>query len=114
MSAQPGARPFTAQLRTRGDEIALGAADASPRWTIRVQVADAWDAVRVSVPPNEPVLSVKVRALEALRPDAAYHDDYVVKLHGVAIAGEHASLDEAGVRDGSILLVMLRRRQPVR
>jgi hypothetical protein len=105
--------PFTAQLRTRGDVIALGAADASTRWTVRVQVAEAWEAVRVSAPPSEPVGTVKAAALRVLRPDAAFLDDYVVKLRGV-IVEESASLAEAGAADGSIFLVMLRRRRPVR
>jgi hypothetical protein len=106
--------PFTAQLRTRGAAIRLGADDASERWTVRVQVAEAWDAVRVSAPPSEPVLSLKRAALEALRPDVGRPDDYVVKLAGVVVDDEHASLAEAGAADGSIFLVMLRRRQPVR
>jgi len=104
---------FTGQLRA-GQEITLGAADATPRWTVRVQVSDAWDAVRFSTPPTEPVLTLKVRALEALRPDTEFHDDYVVKLHGVVVDDENASLAEVGAKDGSIFLVILRRRQPVR
>jgi hypothetical protein len=113
MSAPRVSAPFTAQLRARPGEIRLGAEDAPERWTVRVQVADAWDAVRVSAPPAETVLALKVRALEALRPDAAFHDDYVVKLAGVVV-DEHASLADVGAADGSIFLVMLRRRQPVR
>ena len=105
---------FTGQLRARAETIVLGAADAGARWTVRVQVAEAWDAVRFSVPPSEPVLSLKVRALEALRPDAPYHEDYVVKLRGVVVDDENASLADAGAADGSIFLVLLRRRRPVR
>ena len=105
---------FTGQLRTRDTEIVLGAADAPDRWTVRVQVAEAWDAVRFSVPSSEPVLSLKVRALEALRPDAPYHEDYAVKLRGVLGDDENAALADAGAADGSIFLVLLRRRRPVR
>lgn len=104
---------FTGQLRTR-EEIRLGADDAPARWTVRVQSAEAWDAVSFSVPPNEPVLSLKVRALEALRPDAPYHEDFVMKLRGVVVDDEGASLADVGAADGSIFLVMLRRRRPVR
>ena len=105
--------PFTAQLRTRGDVIVLGDA-AAERWTVRVQVADAWDAVAVSTPPTESVLALKQRALAVLRPDATYHEDFVVHLRGVAIADEHASLADVGAADGSIFLIMYRRRRPVR
>ena len=104
---------FTGQLRV-GQEIRLGADDAAPRWTVRVQVSDAWDAVRFDTPATEPVLTLKLRALEALRPDAPYHDDYVVKLHGVVVDDESATLAEVGATDGSIFLVILRRRRPVR
>ncbi|MDF1502154.1 hypothetical protein [Roseisolibacter sp. H3M3-2] len=106
--------PFVTTLRSRGEEIRLGADDASPRWTVRVQVAEVWDAVRVSAPPTEPVLAVKVAALAALLPDAAYHDDHVLKLGGIEVLDENASLADAGARDGSIFLLSYRRRRPIR
>jgi hypothetical protein len=81
---------------------------------IRVQVADLWDSVRVDAPPTEPVLSVKRAALAALYPDGADPDELVVRLHGFEILDESRSLTEAGVRDGSILLLVARRRRPVR
>ena len=104
---------FTGQLRVR-EAIRVGAEDAPVRWTVRVQVADAWDTVRFSAPPTEPVVSLKVRALEVLRPDTALHEDFVVKLRGAVVDDEHASLADVGALDGSIFLVALRRRQPVR
>jgi hypothetical protein len=107
-------RPFVTTLRARPGELRLGADDAAPRWTVRVQVAEVWDAVRVSAPAAEPVLAVKVAALEALLPDAAYHDDYVLKLGGVEVLDENAPLADAGARDGSIFLLTHRRRRPIR
>lgn len=107
-------RPFVTGLRSRPDELRLGADDAAPRWTLRVQVAEVWDAVRVSAPAAEPVLAVKVAALSALLPDAAYHDDFVLKLGGVEVLDENASLADAGARDGSIFLMAHRRRRPIR
>jgi hypothetical protein len=56
---------FTSQLRV-GYELRLGADDAPERWSVRVQVSDAWDVVLFSAPPTEPVLSLKVRAIETL------------------------------------------------
>jgi len=114
MSEARGTTPFTAQLRARGDAIRLGAADASVRWTVRVQVPEVWDAVRFSAPPDEPVLALKVHALEALYPDAAFHDDFVLKLHGFEVLDENASLADVGAADGSIFLLTFRRRRPVR
>ena len=105
---------FVSRLRSRATELVLGAPDAPDRWTVRVQMAEVWDAVRVSAPASEPVLAVKVAALEALFPQADYHDDYVVKLGGIEVLDENAALREAGAQDGSIFLVASRRRRPVR
>jgi hypothetical protein len=110
----PNDAPFSAQLRARPGVITLGDVAAAERWTVRVQLSEAWDAVRVSVPPSEPVRALKLAALEALQPGVRYHEDYVVKLRGVAIADESASLADIGAADGSIFLVMYRRRRPVR
>ena len=106
--------PFTAQLRARSGTIRLGPGDAPVRWTVRVQVPEVWDAVRFSAPSDEPVLSLKVQALEALLPDAAFHDDFVLKLQGFEVLDENASLADVGSADGSILLLTHRRRRPVR
>jgi len=100
-------------LRTNGTILRLASAD-EPVLHIRVQVMDLWDSVRVDAPPTETVLSVKSAALAALYPDGADPDDLVVRLHGYEILDEAQSLSEVGVRDGSILLLVARRRRPVR
>ena len=46
--------PFVAQLRSRPGIIRLGA-DGQPRITVRVQLLEAWDIVRVETPPSESV-----------------------------------------------------------
>lgn len=112
MSAPTAPLPVTA-LRARPATLHLAAPDAAA-WTIRVQLLEAWDVVRVRVEPSEPVVAVKVRALAALDPSIAFHDAYVVKHRGVAILDEEASLRDAEVVDGATLLVMSRRRRPVR
>jgi hypothetical protein len=104
--------PFVTQLRTTGDVLRVGAGE--PVISLRVQLAEAWDTVRVEAPSHEPVVSVKVRALEALAPDARRHEDYVLKLNGFEILDENASLADAGAVDGSIFLLSHRRRRPVR
>lgn len=57
--------------------------------------------------------SVKLCALEELYPEAAAADEFVVKLHGFEVLDEDVSLAEAGVKNGSILLIADRRRRPV-
>jgi hypothetical protein len=105
--------PFVASVRTRRETIRLGAAGA-PTITIRVQLAEAWDAVRIDTPPSEPVLAVKVAALAALGPETEFHEDYVMKLRGFEVLDERASLSEVGAANGSIFLLAFRRRRPVR
>lgn len=103
---------FVAQLRTRPGTIEL-AADAGSAITIRVQMLEVWDAVGFVVAPDEPVRTVKVRALEALYPQAEYPDDFVVKFRGWEILDESASLADCEIVNGSILLITHRRRRPV-
>jgi hypothetical protein len=105
--------PFVTSLRTNGEVISLGPG-AEKVLHIRVQIADLWDSVRVDVPADESVISVKRAALDALYPDGVDVDAIVAKLHGFEILDESVSLAAAGIRDGSILLLLNRRRQPVK
>jgi hypothetical protein len=104
--------PVTA-LRARPHTLDLAAPDEDAL-TIRVQLLEAWDAIRVRVAADEPVVSVKVRALEALDPSAEFHDAFVVKHRGIEILDEGESLAQAGVVNGATLLIMSRRRRPTR
>lgn len=105
--------PFVTNIRTNGDVIRVGSGE-EPVIHIRVQVAELWDSIRVDAPPSEPVTSVKRAALDALYPEGIDPEEYVVRLHGFEILEENVGLVAAGVRDGSILLLVKRRRQPVR
>jgi hypothetical protein len=106
--------PFVAQLRTRGDVIEL-ASPSGPAITVRVEMPEVWDTVRVHASPDERVLTIKRRALEALYPGSELRDeDYVLKLQGWEVLDESASLAATGAVDGSIFLVTNRRRRPVR
>jgi hypothetical protein len=105
--------PFVTQLRSRPGVIRMAEA-GQPSITLRAQVLEVWDTVRIEVAPTEPVLSVKVRALEALYPEAEYHDDFVVKLNGFEVLDENASVTESGAMDGSTYLIARRRRVPIR
>ena len=105
--------PFTTQLRARRDTIRLGMHDV-PTITFRVEMPAVWDVVRVQALPADPVETIKKRALEALFPQARFHEDFVMKLAGWEILNERESLAAAGVQDGSILLLMHRQRRPLR
>ena len=106
--------PFVGQLRTRGDVIEL-ASPNGPAITVRVEMPEVWDTVRVHASPDERALTLKRRALEALMPGAELRDeDYVLKLNGWEVLDENASLAVTGAVDGSIFLVTHRRRRPVK
>ena len=105
--------PFVAQLRSRPGVIRVGS-DGQPRITIRVQLAEAWDTVRVETPATESVTAVKAEALAALRPNDAPADAFVVKLNGFEVLDENVSVADAGATNGSTFLLSYRRRRPVR
>lgn len=105
---------FASQLRVpRGGIIRL-APEGAPALRVRVQLAEAWEVVRVDAAANTPVVTVKEAAFAVLHPEEQYPEDYVVKLRGWEILDEQLSLGQAGVVDGSTLLVHFRRRRPVR
>jgi hypothetical protein len=104
---------FVSQIRSRPGVVRI-AEPGQPSITVRVQLAEVWDTVRVEVAPTEPVLTVKVRALEALYPEAEFHDDFVVKINGFEVLDENASVADSGAMDGSTYLVAFRRRRPIR
>lgn len=106
------ATPFVAQLRARPEVIRLGTA-GDPIITVRVQVPEVWDTVRIDAPPDTPVLILKQRALEVLVSSAA-QADWITKFRGFEVLDESVSLSAAGVENGSTLLVTSRRRRPVR
>jgi hypothetical protein len=105
--------PFVNQLRTRGEVIEL-ASPGGPAITVRVEVPEVWDVVRVHASPDERMLLIKLRALQALTPGGEPHEEYVLKLHGWEVLDENASLAATGAVDGSIFVLTHRRRRPVR
>jgi len=105
--------PFVATLRSRPGVIRVGAA-GSDAITIRVEMPEVWDTIRVETSPHETVLAVKVRAIEALLPTADSHEEFVTKLNGAEVLDENATLADAGAVNGSIFLLTYRRRRPVR
>lgn len=105
--------PFVTQLRSRGDVIRMAPAGA-PAITVRVEMPEVWDTVRVAVTPAEPVLGLKLRALAALYPTGEPPEEFVMKLRGFEVVNENESLASVGAVDGSIFLLTHRRRRAVR
>ena len=103
---------FVTALRTSKEPLVVGEKSENVL-RIRAQVLEAWDAIRIDANPAESVRAVKLRALEELYPEAPPADEFVVKLHGFEILDENVSLADAGVKNGSILLIADRRRRPV-
>ena len=104
---------FVSQLRARSSTIRLVPAGASGI-SIRVEMPEVWDTIRIVVSPREPLLTVKVRSLEALFPEAELHNDFVLKYRGWEILDEASPLADLGIGSGAILLLTHRRRRPVR
>ena len=103
--------PFVSQLRARPGTLIIEGSDPI---TVRVQMTEVWDTVRVTLPRAEPVLALKVRAPDALYPDADFHEEFVLKLAGWEVLDENVSVADAGGVDGTIFLLTSRRRRPVR
>ena len=103
--------PFVASLRARPETLSV---DGGGDWMVRVQVLEMWDMVRLETAPTALVRVVKEQALASLMPDASHPGDFVTKLNGAEVLNEEQSLQDAGVLNGSTLLLTNRRRQPVR
>jgi hypothetical protein len=106
--------PFVTGLRTPAEALVIPAAPGAPTWTLRVQAAEAWDAVKVVCAPETPVAAVKAAAMAALYPADQVAAEVVVKLRGAEVGDETQGVRAAGALDGSTLFLALRRRRPVR
>jgi hypothetical protein len=80
---------------------------------LRVMVQDAWDEVQLELPSATPVAELKRRALEATRV-AGDPAAYVVKFRGAELQDESRSLADAGLVPNGALIVLRKRRRPVR
>jgi len=98
-------------VRARPQTIVLGAGHGA--LTLKVEMPERWDVVRVTASPSDTVLSVKVAALAALEPGAD-HRRWVMKLRGAEITSESRTLMEVDATTGVTFLLTLRRRRPVR
>jgi hypothetical protein len=80
---------------------------------VRVMVQDAWDQVLLQLPASTPVSELKRQALQRTHVDRD-PTGYLVKFRGAELLDENRTLDDAGVVGNAQLIVLARRRRPVR
>lgn len=80
---------------------------------VRVTVQDVWDEVHLELPPSTPVAELKRRALEIAR-RAGDPARFTVKYRGAEVLDEQRTLAEVGVVRNAPLIVLPKRRRPVR
>lgn len=80
---------------------------------LRVMVEDVWNEVLLELPSETPVGEIKRQALRAsyVTADPSH---YVLKYRGAELFEESRSAADAGLVPNSALIVLARRRRPVR
>jgi hypothetical protein len=80
---------------------------------LRVMVEDVWDEVFLELPDELPVSELKRQALELTRVTRD-PSEYMLKFRGAQLSDESVSLANAGLVPNGALIVLARRRRPVR
>ena len=80
---------------------------------VRVTVQDAWDEVPLDLPSATSLAELKRAALDATRV-MRDPDEYVLKFRGFELLDESRSLADAGLVPNGAVIVLPRRRRPVR
>jgi hypothetical protein len=80
---------------------------------LRVMVQDAWDEIPLDLPPGTTLAELKQLALEATRV-MRDPDEYLLKFRGAELYDESRSLADAGLVANVAVIVLPRRRRPVR
>jgi hypothetical protein len=80
---------------------------------LRVMVEDVWDEVFLELPDELPVSELKRQALELTRVTRD-PSEYMLKFRGAQLSDESLSLANAGLVPNGALIVLARRRRPVR
>ncbi|MEO7987782.1 MAG: hypothetical protein ABI766_14735 [Gemmatimonadales bacterium] len=80
---------------------------------VRIMVQDAWDEFSFDFPATTSLADVKRRALDAARVSRD-PQGYLLKFRGAELRDESRSLADAGLVPNGALIVLSRRRRPVR
>jgi hypothetical protein len=81
--------------------------------TVRVKVEDAWDEVFLQMPDGTPLSELKRQALELTHVTRS-PSEYLIKYRGAALSDESRSLAQVGFVPNSALIILAKRRRPVR
>ncbi len=76
-------------------------------------VEDAWDEVFLELPEDTPLAELKRQALQ-LTHVKGNPADYLLKYRGAALGDESRTMAQAGLVQNGALIVLPRRRRPVR
>ena len=80
---------------------------------VRVMVEDAWDEVFLELPEATTLVELKRQALELTHVTRS-PSEYLLKYRGATLDDESRSMAEAGLVQNGALIVLSRRRRPVR
>ncbi|HET6797954.1 MAG TPA: ubiquitin-like domain-containing protein [Gemmatimonadales bacterium] len=80
---------------------------------LRVMVEDVWDEIFLELPRDTPVAEVKRVALERTKVPRN-PSEFVLKFRGAELVDESLSLADAGLVPNGALMLLSRRRRPVR
>jgi hypothetical protein len=80
---------------------------------LRVMVEDVWDEVFLELADELPVSEIKRQALELTRVNRD-PSEYILKFRGAQLSDESVSLANAGLVPNGALIVLAKRRRPVR
>lgn len=80
---------------------------------LRVMVHDAWDTVRLPWRGEQSLAEVKAEALSQARVSSP-PGDYVIKWRGATLRDDGATVASSGITPGGALIVLHRRRRPLR
>jgi hypothetical protein len=80
---------------------------------LRVMVEDVWNEVMLELPASTPIGEIKRQALAASRVTRD-PGNYVLKFRGAELSDESRSAAEWGLVPNGALIVLARRRRPVR
>ena len=85
----------------------------TPNLRLRVTVQDAWDEIPLDLPSGTSLAELKHRALQATKVTRD-PDEYLLKFRGAELYDESRSLADAGLVANGAVIVLPRRRRPVR
>ncbi len=80
---------------------------------VRVKVEDAWDEVFLELPDGTLLSELKQQALQ-LTHVTRNPSEYLIKYRGAALSDESRSLAQVGVVPNAALIILAKRRRPVR